>query len=223
MSQCTVPAPAARASVASAEPPVAMTTPGRAKRSRQNETELSAKSIQVGCVSGSPHESAVGAVEPELGAARSARTAAPTARKALPTAITGTRSPRRTETPVIRRLRRVELFGVFGRRRLELGRIAVDVERALVELEIERVEVEAVAVADLFERREQLGLGLRPGERDRKRLRGLDRDLPVLLETRRRRDELPDDDVLLQAVQTIDLALDGRVREHLRGLLERGR
>ena len=49
MSQWITPAPAARASPAMPSPPVAITTPGRAKRSRQNETALSVKSIQVGC------------------------------------------------------------------------------------------------------------------------------------------------------------------------------
>src|SRR5262245_48676107 len=92
MSQCTVAAPAARASVASAGPPVAMTTPGRAKRSRQNDTELSAKSIQVGWASDTPHESSAAAVDPELGQPRTAATAAASARNAL---HTGTRGIRR--------------------------------------------------------------------------------------------------------------------------------
>src|SRR4029079_16364387 len=51
---------------------------------------------------------------------------------------------------------------------------------------------------------------------------GADLDRPVPLEARRRRDQLPDDDVLLQAEQPVDLALDRRVREHLRRLLEGG-
>src|SRR5437763_212767 len=60
---------------------------------------------------------------------------------------------------------------------------------------------------------------------DRPRRRAVDRDYlarPVPLEARRRRDELPDDDVLLQAEQPVDLALDRRVGEHLRRLLEGG-
>jgi hypothetical protein len=89
MSQWTVPAPAARASVAIPVPPVAMTTPGRAKRSCQNDTEPSAKSIQVGCASGSPHERA--ARVDVVGHARIARPAATTAMKALHTGITGSR------------------------------------------------------------------------------------------------------------------------------------
>src|SRR5262245_134902 len=72
------------------------------------------------------------------------------------------------------------------RRLLELGRPAVD--RGLLEPEAERVEVEAVALADLLERGEQLCLGLRVLERDRKRLCRLDGDVPVLLEAGRRRD-----------------------------------
>ena len=37
------------------------------------------------------------------------------------------------------------------------------------------------------------------------------------------RDETADDDVLLQALERVDLAVDGGVGEHARGLLERGR
>src|SRR5512146_1419067 len=59
-------------------------------------------------------------------------------------------------------------------------------------------------------------------ERDRERLGRLDRDLPVLLETGRGRDQLPDDHVLLEPEQAVDLALDRGVREHLRRLLEGG-
>ena len=40
---------------------------------------------------------------------------------------------------------------------------------------------------------------------------------------RARRDQAPDDDVLLEALQRIDLALDRRFREDARRLLERGR
>src|SRR6185369_7213335 len=86
MSQCTVPAPAARASDASPGPPVATTTPGRAKRSRQNVTELSAKSIQVVGVSGSPHDNAV---PPAAGQARTATSAHASAIKALHMGSTG--------------------------------------------------------------------------------------------------------------------------------------
>ena len=45
----------------------------------------------------------------------------------------------------------------------------------------------------------------------------------VPLEAGRRRDQLADDHVLLEAEQVVDLALDRRVREHLGGLLEGGR
>src|SRR6187431_928541 len=86
MSQCTVPAPAARASDASPGPPVATTTPARANRSRQNVTELSAKSIQVVGVSGRPHESAV---PPAVGQAKTATSAPASARKALHMGVTG--------------------------------------------------------------------------------------------------------------------------------------
>src|SRR6185503_2154342 len=55
------------------------------------------------------------------------------------------------------------------------------------------------------------------------RLRRLDLDRAVALEARRRRDQLPDDDVLLQAGQAVDLALERGVGQHLGGLLEGGR
>src|SRR4029079_15829963 len=55
------------------------------------------------------------------------------------------------------------------------------------------------------------------------RLRRLDLGRAVALQARRRRDQLPDDDVLLQAGQAVDLALERRVREDLGGLLERRR
>ena len=55
------------------------------------------------------------------------------------------------------------------------------------------------------------------------RLRRLDLDRPVALEPGGRRDQLADDHVLLQAREAVDLALERRVRQHLRGLLEGGR
>ena len=57
----------------------------------------------------------------------------------------------------------------------------------------------------------------------RERLGRLDLNPAVALETGRRRDQLADDDVLLEAVQAVDLALERRVGQHLRGLLEGGR
>src|SRR5215210_1086878 len=55
------------------------------------------------------------------------------------------------------------------------------------------------------------------------RLRRLDLDRAVALEPGGGRDQLADDHVLLQAGEAVDLALERRVREHLGGLLERGR
>ena len=55
------------------------------------------------------------------------------------------------------------------------------------------------------------------------RLGRLDLDRAVALEARGRRDQLPDDHVLLQAREAVDLALERRVGEDLRGLLEGGR
>src|SRR3954447_12302910 len=56
-----------------------------------------------------------------------------------------------------------------------------------------------------------------------KRLGRLDLDRAVALEASGRRDQLPDDYVLLQAREAVDLALERRVGEHLGGLLEGGR
>src|SRR5689334_13754095 len=55
------------------------------------------------------------------------------------------------------------------------------------------------------------------------RLGRLDLEPAVAPESRRRRDQLPDDDVLLEAEQAVGLALERRVREDLGGLLERRR
>src|SRR5437016_401562 len=59
--------------------------------------------------------------------------------------------------------------------------------------------------------------------RPRDRLRRLDLEPPVAPQAGRRRDQLADDHVLLQADEAIGLALERRVREHLGGLLERRR
>src|SRR5205814_8103986 len=76
-------------------------------------------------------------------------------------------------------------------------------------------------LADLLERLEQRRV-LLGEELARDRLGGADVDLAIALEAGRRRDQLADDHVLLQAEQTVDLALDRSVREHLRRLLEGG-
>ena len=55
------------------------------------------------------------------------------------------------------------------------------------------------------------------------RLGRLDLDRAVALEPGRGRDQLADDHVLLQAREAVDLALERRVGQHLRGLLEGGR
>src|SRR5206468_9321773 len=110
------------------------------------------------------------------------------------------------------------LAGLVRRRRVGAGLAA--------EVEAERAEIEAVAAvgADLLQRREQLRLGLRPRVRARRDLLGrLDLDPAVALEAGRGRDQLADDHVLLEAEQPVGLALDRRVRQHLRRLLEGGR
>src|SRR5215204_4095372 len=129
------------------------------------------------------------------------------------TALGGLVVQRRTN---LRRLRRLA--------RLVRARIAVGLDRTTeVEAEIREARAVASVGTDLLERSEQLLLGLGPAiGRQRDLLGRLDLDGAVLLEARRRRDQLPDDHVLLQAEQLVDLALDRRVREHLGGLLERG-
>src|SRR5262245_23611826 len=90
------------------------------------------------------------------------------------------------------------------------------------EVESQPGEGVGTVAADLLERGEELLLGLRPRERARRHLvRGTDLDRPVPLQAGCRRDELPDDDVLLEPEQPVDLALDRRIGQHLRRLLER--
>src|SRR5215204_3302688 len=96
---------------------------------------------------------------------------------------------------------------------LELGRVERGAEAlqalAVVEPELGG-EVVALEQADVVDP---------TGER----LGRLDLDRAVALEARGRRDQLPDDHVLLQAREAVDLALERRVGEHLGGLLEGGR
>src|SRR3954453_13295503 len=96
---------------------------------------------------------------------------------------------------------------------LELGRVERRAEAleplAVVETELRR-QVVALEQADVVDP---------AGER----LGRLDLDRAVALQARGRRDQLPDDHVLLQAREAVDLALERRVREDLGGLLEGGR
>src|SRR3954470_5420390 len=96
---------------------------------------------------------------------------------------------------------------------LELGRVERRAEAleplAVVEAELGR-QVVALEQADVVDP---------AGER----LGRLDLDGAVALQARGRRDQLPDDHVLLQTREAVDLALERRVGEHLGGLLERGR
>src|SRR5205085_3014743 len=117
--------------------------------------------------------------------------------------------------------RRVDLGNFLRLARLVWLRLVVQVGLAA---EVEALETEAVCAvrADLLERREQLLLGRRPRVGRDRAVHRADVDRPVPLQARRRRDQLPDDDVLLQTKEPVDLALDRRVREHLRRLLEGG-
>src|SRR3954466_14528950 len=116
---------------------------------------------------------------------------------------------------------------------LLVGTLALGRQRQVDELVGERLaitvaepEVAQVAVAGEAQLLCELGLVeqahlLRGGTGDR--LGRLDLQAAVATETRGRRDELPDDHVLLQAEQAVGLALECRVREDLCGLLERRR
>src|SRR6266851_1936200 len=61
------------------------------------------------------------------------------------------------------------------------------------------------------------------GRRRLEPLRRLDLDVVVPVNARSRRDEMADDDVLLEPQQIVPRAADRRVRQHARGLLERRR
>src|SRR5579862_9991960 len=90
---------------------------------------------------------------------------------------------------------------------------------ALLRLAVDEVERAAV-LADLLERlQERLVLLV---ELAGDRLGRTDLDHPVPLQARRGRDQLADDHVLLQAEETVDLALDRGVGQHLRRFLEGG-
>src|SRR5439155_7897246 len=99
--------------------------------------------------------------------------------------------------------RRVDLghfLGLDRVARLALARSVAAVRRLATEVDAELLQREALAVAgaDLLERAQQRRppVGLLPHLRGR-----ADLDVPVLLETGRRRDQLPDDHVLLEAEQ----------------------
>src|SRR6185312_10752985 len=108
----------------------------------------------------------------------------------------------RSGAPVFRALfaveRRVDLGHFLGLDRVArlaaIGRLVRQLRRTA---EVEAEAREAVAVLaglDLLERGEQLLLGLRPLVRGHRHLVGrADVDLPVALEARGRRDQLPDD------------------------------
>ena len=79
------------------------------------------------------------------------------------------------------------------------------------------------AARSCFERRDRLVLAVGAGGQDGAVALGGDRLQPVHHAAGARRDQAADDDVLLEALQRVDPARDGRLGQHARGLLERGR
>src|SRR5438067_1909581 len=225
----------------------AATAPGFANSS-QNGTEPSAKSIQTGFLVGSEQGSPVAApgaagradaVRPATASSDSRKAAlfiferakrrsklAPGRASGLSVKRTSGGGPGGTgrfpQLPPLRLVeRRVDLGDLLGLLRFLRRILLAEVGRA-AEVEPQPGEARAVAAvaADLLQRREQ---GLALVRLGRHLLGGADVDLPVPLETRRGRDQLADDHVLLQPEQPVDLALDRGVGEHLRRLLEGGR
>src|SRR4051812_16599479 len=96
----------------------------------------------------------------------------------------------------------------------ELSVVATEVE--LFERNGRTAADPEVAVVDLFVAGHRVHRGLRL-------LGGLDPDVAVPGQPGTGRDELTDDDVLLEAQQRVALAVDGGVGEHPGGLLEGGR
>src|SRR4029453_8275996 len=116
--------------------------------------------------------------------------------------------------------RRVDLWDLLRLGRFLRLRLVV-LRRLAAEVEPEAREVDAIAAVgvDLLERGQQglalVGLLRHP-------FGGPDVDRAVPLQPGGGRDQLPDDHVLLQAQQAVDLALDRGVGQHLRRLLEGG-
>src|SRR5512133_2127455 len=197
-------------------------TPGLAKVC-QNGTEPSAKSTQIVPFSRIPQVSAAA----RCGAAANPAHTANMMSSSLftrPCPKVAAQEVTSTSRAVFRLLaveRRVDLGYLFGLGRLVRLRVAVGRLRPAAEVEAEAGEVDPVASvgADLLERGQQ---GLALVGLLRHLLGRPDLDVAVLLQAGGGRDQLADDHVLLQAQQPVDLALDRRVRQHLRRLLEGG-
>src|ERR687888_2259894 len=211
----------------------AATTPGLANSS-QNGTEPSAKSTQTGFLAGSEQAlpfAAAGAA----GRAEAVRPATAKRRRSHAFFTRGTLSSRNSRRSQGRRPatpprlyfwtrksalveRRIDFGDLLGLRLLARRVLLAEV-RGPAEVEAEAGEARAVApvAADLLQRRQQrlalVGLG-------RHLLGRGDVDRPVALEPGGSRDQLPDDHVLLQPEQAVDLALDRGVGQHLGRLLE---
>src|SRR5205085_7939002 len=81
----------------------------------------------------------------------------------------------------------------------------------------------AVARADVGQPGGQILIGVGRVVRQRFVVGRLEVEIAVAGHARAGRDQLPDDDVLLEAEELVALALDGGLGEHTRGLLERRR
>src|SRR5262245_31983912 len=126
--------------------------------------------------------------------------------------------------PAAQALRALGLFAAAGAGGLP-GARRLDLRRQLLQLlrkgGAEALELGAVAVAGEVQLLGKLLLGeLLRGRLSR--LHRLDLKRAVVLQPGGRRDQLADDDVLLEAHEPVALALEGRIREDLGGLLEGG-
>src|SRR4051794_2273339 len=132
-----------------------------------------------------------------------------------------TAAARNTAAMVAKPVRKLGLFAVAVGG--QAGEAAEGARAVPAAAEAEALDLARVAEPELCRELrfvEQADL-LRRGAPDR--LGGLDLEPPVAPQARGRRDQLPDDHVLLEAQQPVGLALERRVGEHLGRLLEGGR
>src|SRR4249919_1128789 len=201
-------------------------TPGRANTC-QNGTEPSAKSTQSVPLSGIPQVSEAAALWGANPNAAHATTAMRTRRFNPGQCVAGSTygsqpggsAPAGPPALLVERLVGLGDLVRLGRRALGLAVRLAAVSGAEVEAEAREVEALAPVAVDLLQRGKQrlVLVGLL-----RHLLGRADLDRSVALQPGGGRNELPDDHVLLQPEQPVDLALDRGVGQHLRRLLEGG-